>query len=433
MRKILIIMSASALLLTAVFWLITDEPLADDSRHWRDWHERHQGEPGQAWLWLLGLRAPAGERPDEAGQRWLDQAVLALTESDQPAATLLMSAPEPWQGRALPLPDPADLTQRLDCRALEDCDDIDDFLAEHAELLARFREWPVQTRSLDVAAPDSRNLPQMQALLAATQLDRLAQLSLLLQDQADQALALAAHADRQLRALLAGSPNLIALMIATRLLVDQTEWLLVLHRDGLVELAPDLAMLAELDAVDQALARSLRGEFGLMYRFNQVFAPDSLGEPVGRWDRFALRWLYKPQMTLNRTVELYHWLATLDQPGDLSALGRGHEPIWQAPWQPRNLFAYGSYNLLPEADPFLDYVGRVHDLSARLALARAWLNEPALDDAGLRRMVRSNPYRRGYGIMLDEQRRRLCYDGPYEDRRHFRCIGVGHHLPEHDP
>jgi hypothetical protein len=424
MPRILIYTVVSLLLLFGVIWLISDEPLSEDHRAWRDWHDRHQGQPGEAWVWLLGLRAPADENPADAGRQWLEQASLELAGSDDRLATLLVASPEPWQDRPLALPDSARLEQLLDCRAAEDCPDIELFLAEHAELLARFRDWPVGNGSLSVAAPDSRTLPQMQALVAGIQLDRLAQLVLLLKGESEPALALAEQADRQLRAMLTESPNLIALMIATRLLVDQTDWLLALHRDGLLELRPDSHLLAELEAVESALERSLRGEFGLVYRFNQMVRTDSLGRDLGWWDRFAFRWLYKPRMSTNRTAELYGWLVTLDQPTDLSALGRGHEPIRKTPWQPRNLFAYSRYNLLPEADPFLVYIGRVHDLSAKLALARAWLSEPVLDDPALRRMVRSNPYRRGYGIELDEHKARLCFDGPLEDRARVRCLGL---------
>lgn len=424
MRKILIFLILSIGLLAGVIWLADDERLSEESRTWRDWHDLHLDQPGEAWLWLLGLQAPAGHRPDDAGSRWLEQARRELAASDDQAATVLLASLAPWHDRPLPLPDESSLEQLLGTRDRQGLEMLDAFLAEHAELLDRFREWPAQTRSLVVAAPDSRNLPPMQALVAAVELDRLAQLGQLLRGEPEQALALAEHSDRQLRALLAAAPNRIVLMTAVRLLADQTEWLLTLHRDGLIELWPDTPMLADLDQVAQGLEAALRGEFGLSYRFNQVFEEPDLGEDAGWWDRLKFRWLYKPDMTLNRTVNLYRWVAALHRPTDLAALGQGNEPIWPVPQQPRNLFAYGRYNMLPEAQPFLAYVGRIHDLSARLALARGWLAEPVLDEPALNRIVRLNPYRRGHGIRLEAQARLLCFEGPFRDPEQLRCIGL---------
>lgn len=98
--------------------------------------------------------------------------------------------------------------------------------------------------------------------------------------------------------------------------------------------------------------------------------------------------------------------------------------MWEATRQPRNLFAFGRFNLMPGPEPFLNHVGRVHDVSAQLALARASLSEPVLDDAALERMAEANPYGRDYGIRLDREEEQLCFDGPLEDRAESRCIPV---------
>lgn len=409
-------------------WLLRDHPPTPERLAWQNWHDQFQGQPGEAHVWLLGLGAPAGEDPLQAGEQWLEAARQDLAEADSPASTVLQSVPAPWGGQALTLPDQRILEDLLACRDREQppCDQIETTLLEHAELLERFRSWPVLTESMRVAAPDSRIIPAMTVLVHAVQLDRLEQLHHLLLGQNAQARALVEQADRQFRAKLAQSPNLLQLMVAIRLLADQTDWLLVLDRDGLLELNPDDPMLAALDGVDPALESSFRGEYGLTYRLSELLEEEpELLKTESSWHQWlGYRWLYKPGMSQNQVADLYHWASALDEPGDLSALGRGNEPMWQARFQLQNLSGHFLWNMLPEAEPLMDYVGRVHDLSAKLALARAWLAEPELDDAALRRMVSSNPYRRGYGIELDEQRRRLCFDGPFEDRQLFRCIAV---------
>lgn len=424
MKKSVVLVVLAALLLGGVYWLSGDEPPSGENRLWQEWHDHHLGEPGQAWLWLMGFTAPAGERPDEAGRRWLEEAERELLDADDRAVAVLAGSQMPWHDRTLALPDTRSLEPLLACRNGAACEPIAAVLAEHAELLARFRDWPVQDRSLHVAAPESRNIPPLQALTAALQLDRLAQLSLLLDARPAQARALAEHADRQLRAMLTEPPNLIVLMVGVRMLSDQTAWLLSLHRDGLIELAPDESMLADLAGIGHALQATLRGEFGLSYRLHHAIDESHLRETADWWERFQLRWLFKPQMTLNRTGELYRWVAGLDQPADLAAVSRGEVALWQPPWQPGNLFAYGDYNMLPEPRPLLTFIAQVHDLNSRLALARAWLAEPVLDEAALRRMADANPYGRDFGIDYDEAEETLCFGGPLEDDRQFRCISA---------
>ena len=424
MKKRLIWVLPVALLLAGLYWLSSDERPSEETRLWQDWHDHHLGQPGRAWLWLLGMTAPAGEWPDEAGQRWLEQAARELRDADDRAVAMLAGSQMPWHDRMLALPDTRSLEPLLACRTGAACEPIATVLAEHAELLTRFRDWPVQTRSLHVAAPDSRNIPPLQGLIAAIQLDRLAHLSLLRDSRPEQARAMAEHTDRQLRAMLTEPPNLIVLMVGLRMMSDQVAWLLALHDDGLIELEPDEPMLADLAGIGDALEATLRGEFGLSYRFNHAIDESHLAESAGWWEHFLFRWLFKPQMTLNRTGDLYRWVAGLDQPADLAAVSRGDAALWEPPWQPRNLFAYGDYNMLPEPRPLLTYIARVHDLTARLALARAWLAEPVLDEVTLRRLAKDNPYGRDFGIEYDEAEETLCFGGPLEDDRQFRCISV---------
>lgn len=430
MKKILLttLVIVLALILFAI-WLRQDDPLTPEAQAWQQWHEEHYGQPGEAYLWLLGLDAPAGEDPRQAGARWLELAREEYEQSDEPVSMMLSSPPAPWQDQRQARPDSTRLEALQSCRDLVEppCDEMEDVLAEHGELLSRFLDWPVLSQSLTIALPDNGVTPTFSVLTKAVRLERLYQLRQLLQGEDDAARERIEAANQKLRSYLAGAPSLINLMVAIMLLADQVDWLLALERDGLIDLQPDDPLLAELDGVGQALEASLRYEFGSIYRFNQEFNNYVWAE-AGWVELLAHRWFFKPGMATNQSAELHQWLAELDEPGDLSDLGRGNEPIWRGRFQLRNMLGYGSYNMVPSAEPYLNYVGRVHDLSARLALARAYLSEPQLDDAALRRMVRANPYRRGYGVELDEQRSRLCFDGPFEDSRQFRCLDV----PLHD-
>lgn len=71
MRKPVTWVVLAVFLLAGALWLTRDEPASEEIRSWQSWHDDYLGEPGQAWLWLMGLQAPVGDRPDEAGRQWL--------------------------------------------------------------------------------------------------------------------------------------------------------------------------------------------------------------------------------------------------------------------------------------------------------------------------------------------------------------------------
>lgn len=429
MKKALIIILVIALLLIGFAgWSLRDEQPSALNLAWQQWHEQNEGQVGPAYLWLVGLNAPAGESPLAAGMDWLEATREEYESADDWASAMLAGQTPPWQDQALATPDSDTLDTLLACRQQVEppCDDIESKLAEHAELLARFRAWPVEQESLRVAASDMQTIPAYSPLFAAVQLDRLDQLRHLLRGENELARILAEETDRKLRAHLSGAHSLINLMVAVRLLADQTDWHLSLHDDGLIDLQPEDPLLAELGGVDQGLETTFRGEFGYMDRFNQNAEIEMQRGAAGWSDRATYRWFFKPVMGSNHSAELMHWLISLDQPGDLSALGRGEAEIWRDGFRLRNAWAFTNLNMLPTADPFLAYVARVHDLSAKLALARARLSESVIDDAALQRMASANPYGHDFGIERDRENGRLCFDGPFDsrpsDEQHFRCI-----------
>jgi hypothetical protein len=420
LKTFLLIIVGFALML----WFAGDETLDAGVVQWQDWHQRHSGRPGTGHLYLLGLNGPVDMAPIEAGQAWFQAHLDAREVDNVPFATAHRA---PWVEHQLSVPRFAQALDLLDCGhdGNPDCILRSAMLVEHALLLERYKDWPSATE-MKVAGTDLWLAPHFQTLISA---DHLLWLEIGMRlDQGDQggAAELIKASFSKGRDYLQQAGSLLHMMVAIRLINDQVERLLSLHGTGrLPELDVD-ALLRSPDDMGAVLYQVMRGEFGQAmegYAWADVHREELTDD---RWlQTWMSRLFFRKNISVNVSHDLYRWIAGLDQPPKLSAHIRGSEPGWTRPFSLRNLYTWIHPTLMPEdATPYLAYVGRLHDLDAKLALARAYLANPSLEDADLRALVRHNPYRRGYGVELRQVSQRLCLDGPLEDNANFRCIPV---------
>lgn len=385
------------------------------------WAERIEAaeSPTDAYLWLMGFTAPSDDDPLAAGQRFMEDARAWLANSDNelPYLAIGLSVSSYWQDNPLPLPDSAVLRDLLLCQNLETppCDQLTAVLDEHAVLLERFRDWPLTGEGLQSPPELTTLIPAFQGIVIASKLDQLDQRRLWLENQIDQSRVLMADHDGRLRQLLDESRSLIGSMVTQAAIREAVDTRLIWLHQGWLPASVAAEGLAELQNVDDVLLNMLRGEFAHMSAVNEAISHDFYGELAGWSERLAFRTLFRPVAMMNEYANLMHSLAELDSPQALADVAAGDREVYQPDqsWDPMNM--------MPVAEPFLDYVGRVHDLNAKLALARAWLALKPESEAELATLAQANPYGEGYGIEWNEDGR-LCFAGPFEDRQGVRCL-----------
>ncbi|MDD0844796.1 hypothetical protein [Pseudomonas sp. Gutcm_11s] len=408
MKKWQWISLVSFLLLAALAWLwLRDEPLLADARAWL------QAPPAAAesvaYYQLLGLDAPAGQDPQAAGRQLLDahrqwRAEHGFSDLLQPAAAA--------ERIELPaglcaLGEPGCLQQLRDNPA-----QLAGLLARHAELRQRYENLLAQS--------DYRTLsqPSMDEPLANyTSLDRanrlLAAQALVLAEGGLGAagLALLQQDVRQLREWLGRADNLILKMMLVRLLAADLDAIAVLHDAGLL---PRPAAQPALSEAERSLQGAMQREFalvgfGLMTLLDNPQTASELG--VLRWQ---LRWLYKPQMTVNDSLPAYRRVANASQLDtaafvrSLQSPARAEPSLWRRVRNP--LGAILGQVATPD---FNQYLARLHDLDAKLVLFNALGQAvPEVD----------NPYRADQRASWDAKRQAYCFAGPLADKQGLRCL-----------
>ena len=409
----------------AGWWLARDEQ--PNATHMA-WAERLDSvdSPTDAYLWLMGFTAPADDDPLAAGQRFMNDAMEWLANADEelPFIAVGYSVSPDWLDNSLPLPRNDKMRELLQCQGLElpPCDQLTSVLDEHALVLERLRAWPLRGEGLQSSPELATLIPAFQGIVSASQLDLLDQLRLLLTDQPEEALSRMAEHDRQLRQALAETRNLVGAMVMVAVIDEAVNTRVRWVAEGWLPASVVTEWLADIDRVDQLLFNMILGEFSFVRAFDRD-ALDASGGDLSRWyARLAFKAFFRPVAIMNHTALLYQSMAELDTPIALSEFVRGERVMPESPrrWDP--------LHMIPAPEPFLEYIARVHDLNAKMTLARTWLAVRPETAGQLTTLAEANPYGEGYGIEWNDEAR-LCFSGPLEDRRSIRCLPAS--LTEH--
>ncbi len=416
---LLVVLATLVIGLAVTGWVVSRDE-APNATHlaWAERLDRAES-PTDAYLWLMGFTAPADDDPQAAGQRFMNDALewLANSEEEFPFIAVGHSVSPDWQDDRLPTPGSDEVRDLLQCqgREIPPCDELTAVLDEHAVLLERFRAWPLRGEGLQGPPELALLIPAFHGITNASQLDSLDQLRLLLTGQPEESLARMAEHDRQLRQGLAETRNLIGAMVMVAAIDEAVNTRLRWVDEGWLPASMVTEWLADIDQVDELLFNMLLGEFSIVRAFDQDVLDSASMQLSDFFDRLAFRVLFRPVATMNHTALLYQSMAELNTPIALSEYARGERVMPEPPrrWDP--------LNMIPAPEPFLAYISRVHDLNAKMALARAWLAVQPESVAELATLAEANPYGEGYGIEWNEDGR-LCFAGPFENRRDFRCL-----------
>lgn len=416
------LIAAVVLLGAAGGWMLYDEPLEPEAQAWLDAVQaRGEGE-SVAYQLMMGLDAPAHQDPRDLGRQRL-----AAYAAAGPNKAFEYSEPPAGERLARPSRESLCVLGEADCfqRFSQDPDAAQRLLDEHALILQRYREVLAENDYRSQAVPgvaeplpvyilisDGNRLLALQALLMAQQGDALGARRLLEDDI------------RQLRGQLARADQLIGKMIWTNLLSADLD---VLARLRAEELLGALNPQSELDPAERDMAPALQHEFAgqaLLFLGLADVTEMHADFPAG-----SASVLYKPRQSVNLVFAQARPLvamATLDAVEFAEVAAREPEQRLVSPWlRPNNPIGVILANVA--AADMRTYIGRLHDLNAKLRLFNllARLPDGQLPDPAwlARQSDVQNPYRPGALPSWSERTGQLCYAGPLGDAR-GRCIRV---------
>ncbi|MEK1905014.1 MAG: hypothetical protein AAAB13_04480 [Pseudomonas sp.] len=374
-----------------------------------------------AYLFLAGLDAAPRTSPAAVGKSRL-QAYQAWLAVQGPTATDF----NPDKGPTLDLPEGAAFCSITAATCFDSLlarrSELPTLLAEHAALLGRYRYFLHLRDYRTLTAPGlAEPLPPVNYLMRAQQLLTLQVLQLAQAGEGQAALALLQEDQAGVRLQLAQADQLVLKMALVEMLNQNLEWLVRLHRAGLLPAATAPALLSE---GERSLRLPLKREFATGSAVLRHLREEDVSTML---EETSLFFDYKPQMTINASQPLYQRAVALS----LLTPAAFRRAVTQQPESqvPNTGLRNRIGNVLLEISgpTFIEQVGQVQDLDSKIKLVALSLRlgQETVSEARLAQLAQvgglGNPYQMGQRPYLDRQQR-LCFQGPLPPREGGRCV-----------
>ncbi|MDG9784029.1 hypothetical protein QMA71_09565 [Pseudomonas otitidis] len=420
MKRAVIGLLGSAVLVGALVTggalLLRDDPLRPEVADWlRD--ARHEGADSAAFLYLMGMDAPADQAPEAYGrerldayQRWRarhsavdEYSPPQLPTLDLPTDPLLCSIEQNgcWANQ---LAHPVELEAQVRSHIL--------LAARYSELLALDDYQTLTTAGAAEPWPSMAYLDHAQRVFGAQVLLQARQGS------GEEARERLAQELVVLRRLLARADQLLAKVMAGKLIDRNLELQARLYRQGWM---PAPQQPAPLNEAERALVKPLQRE--LLY-IATLFQSLPGGEGAPLKERIGMALLMRPNMSLNATFPPFRQVAELSrlEPKDFAREVKAQPRLLPKPTGWRN---WMGDRLVGTAGPdYRAYAGRIQDLDAKLRLLALLDDLPAEPSGWAAALAASpvdNPYYPGQPARL-EGGNRVCFAGPLEPKPNARCL-----------
>jgi hypothetical protein len=212
---------------------------------------------------------------------------------------------------------------------------------------------------------------------------------------------------------IAETDNLIGRMIAYFLLNETVDVLSVLVRRHAVD-----AKKIELLSPEQlSMTKPVQREFAYV---KSALTKINLEENYSIWPDWMLRMVFKPNMTINAAVPNYENAILMSELPIAEFSAQSNMVELKNSWI-RNIVGT-IVNKVASAD-LAPYIARGYDMNAKLALFNETLTYQNISSQDALEIA--NPY---YPLsnhaVISEDRKQICFDGPYEDPRSFRCLKI---------
>jgi hypothetical protein len=394
-----------ALLIAAGWMWSRDEALSPQAQAWLKQVAVDAGE-SPAYYQLLGMDAPVGSDAQVEGRKRLALYHQSLLSQEQQLGVDISPLGMPMQ--ALCVLGTQCCLQQLRQEPVQ----WQALLSQHRELLQRYQQLLMLDAPHTMARPGmDEPIPNYAAVLWGNRLRALQVLQLAEEGQRKEALALLQEDVRLLRVWLSNADNLIMKMATVTLIAQNLDALAVLYQAGLI---PQPNIQQPLSSEERSLLRAMQREFAMVATgLTELKYRTSLEQEPGV-SAWRLRWVYKPQMSINDSLPVYARLASeslLDAEAFVRVVSEP-EPSVASTW--RRVGNPVGRILVDVAIPdFRPYLARLHDLDGKLILFNR-LGRPA--------RMGGNPYQPSEQPVWDDKHQRMCFNGPLPDAKQVRCL-----------
>lgn len=404
MKRVLVVLVG--VLLTLVMVVKYDAELSDSARALLDQAKSDGDSP--AYLYALGLAAGEGEEPAALGRRLLDH-YHAVAPEDFYEDFVYEKA-----GR-LSLPESelfcAPLTRHC-LRAIFTSDyDVESLVAEHRILVDRLERFHAFDEFETLAQP-AAHMPFLPFthIARAERLRTLIAVSHYRAGDAEKAVDLLLDQAIQIRRALALQDNLIGKMVFLSQLSNTIDVASIILAQVNIPIDPVSKFSQSEKSFDDVMAMEFAFAHHIAHDFLRNPEAYEENETTPTW---LFRMFYKPNMSMNALTPLYYRAQDLARlsPADFA---REMEAAPSKKYSSVPGINYFGNQFLADPPFFEEYIGRMMDLDAKLSLFNQLYH--------LKRQTADidNPYYPGDAPIFSEEK--LCFRGPLEDKKGFRCI-----------
>lgn len=426
-EKVLFILETATILALLTAALLSDDNLNHEPGTWLQTANYTEDVEGNGYYYLLGIAAGEADDPRAFG-RWqlalYREAETGMLESGADRIDFSLEKP-------LPLPD-GDYYCHVnegDCypRLANHPEDLESELAKHRVLLDRYHAFFGFPALKTLITPAYYEVfPPYEYIARGNKLNQFRIMLDAAHGKRAQALEALQHDIRNIRKHLTIADNLIYKLVLAHMLADDLDLLA-----GLIdpEIDAPLPALGLLTREERSMHRPMIHEFGMTANlFLNLDDRTGLSDEEPAIPKSAVRFLFKPNMSANdafRRLQRVEKLSLLPLPAFYQTVSQNASGTG-IPFSLRN-YAGWVLNSIGTVDPYPEYLSRVNNIDCKIALINAalplgskqWLNimKGSSDAPDI-----ENPYNPQEPPYADKETQSLCFKGPYEDERGYRCV-----------
>jgi hypothetical protein len=412
--------------LSSFWWGQIDDELSDEANQLlklvNDTHPNH------AFLLLFGIAAPEEQSAIEWGKARLDKYNQQLAQSRMRSSASSENVQDSdknedilskyaLKGKSLPQkqlakPEGVYFCSRLESNCIRHLfkitpDELNSLLQQHQVLRHRVEQFLAFDEYQTLTLPDlSEPFDYFSYLSQALRLELLQAIVSYKENQPDTAVAQISELNRKVRRQLVLQDTLIGKLVFAAKLADNLDVLSIIAQQEQLDNLLIEPLTVQEKSLNKAAAREFSGQYQMFQTLDQHPEFFSKDDSAPGW---YARLFFKPNMTANALAPKFLRLARLSEmsyPEFVEALKTPLAPPTTS-WL-RN----AAGNILLQTDSnFEQYAARMLDLDVKVYL----FNHRHDQIDKLR-----NPYNPEQGVTVFDNK--ICFDGPFEDPRDFRCL-----------
>jgi len=405
------------LVLVAIIGLLQiDDELHPEAALWVE-QIKANGD-SQAYYYLMGIFAKSDENPSDVGlQRY--QAIRVSQEKSDANKTIVSFKDYPDE-KKLPIPTGEKFCKYWEAGCLENLlkndADIPALLLNNAVLFERYQKFMQFDEFRTLSKPTlSEPISPFQYLTAGHRLE-----SLMILDKAQKGEQQVAIKDLSNKIILLRNKiklqdTFVGKMVFLHMLSESIDIMSTLSNRYDIPISESLTALTK---VERDFLLPVQREFYMGYDMYQKLDrnPEFL-EQGGNIPGWIVRILFKPNISSNYSFSVMSDIVNKSQmeQKEFSEFMTARTIDDEVGYSLRN---YTGDVLNKVAKPnFMEYIARFHDVNCKIVLFNnmSLINEDKLEEI-------KNPYGLNDKPVFSKDGKKICFDGPFEDDRNFRCL-----------